>query len=80
MTFATGFGTGLLVLPLTFLCSAMLGGAAPAVVVFAALTAGAMLMPPSGGEPVAGVLSGIVATVVCGFALVSALLAGVTFG
>lgn len=80
MAFATGFGLGLLVLPLTFLVAGVLGGGQAGVVVFGALTAGAMMVPPASGARAAGVLAGVVVAVCAGFAFLAILLSGATIG
>jgi hypothetical protein len=79
MRFATGFGIGVLVLPLSFLFANVLG-AAPVLLVFGLLTACAMLIPPVGGERAAGVLAGAVSSVVAGYAALIAILSGARIG
>ena len=69
--FAAGFGAGLVVLPLTALVTAFLGGLLPVgVVAFAGLTAGALSLRPVSGGRVAGVLTGIAAEVAAGAGVV----------
>lgn len=80
MTFATGFGMGLLVLPLAYLCAGLLGGTQAAGIVALALTAGAAAVPPVSGKRIAGVATGLATFVVGGFALLVVMLSGAPLG
>lgn len=80
MAFATGFGLGLLALPLAWLCGSVLGGGSAGVLVFVALVAGAATLPPVSGKRIAGLATGIALELAAAIAFVASLLSNARFG
>ena len=67
LRFAAGFGLGVGVIPLAVALHVALGtGGTAGLLLFCALAAGALSVPPRSIDRVAGFLTGVVATVVAG--------------
>jgi hypothetical protein len=79
--FAAGFGLGVVVLPLTALFTALVGGSmTTASVAFVALVAGALSLRPMSGDRVAGMACGLVATLVAAVGVFFAMVASGPIG